>query len=77
MWAFLGSFSANTLQKQTFTKTHVIMSVNPLYLSGNYCLVFFHAMLMVKNDTYLPSTDVGPVESCFGPFGDNVSVGAR
>jgi hypothetical protein len=32
------------------------MSVNPLYLSGNYCLVPFHAMLMVKIDTYLPST---------------------
>jgi hypothetical protein len=25
-----------------------IMSVNPLYLFGNYCLVLFHAMLTVK-----------------------------
>jgi hypothetical protein len=41
-------FSADTLQKQIFTKTHGIMSVNPLYLSGNYCLVLFHAMLTVK-----------------------------
>jgi hypothetical protein len=22
-------------------------------------------------------SDVGPLESCFGPFGDGVSVGAR
>jgi hypothetical protein len=33
-------------------------------------------MLMVKNNTYLPST-VGHVESRFDPFGDSVSVGAR
>jgi hypothetical protein len=32
------------------------MSVNPLYLSANYYLVFFHAMLTVKIDTYLLST---------------------
>jgi hypothetical protein len=32
------------------------MSVNPLYLSGNYCLVLFHVSLTVKIDTYLPST---------------------
>jgi hypothetical protein len=44
-WFFL----ADTLQKQTFTKTRGIMSVNPLYQSDNYCLVLFHAMLMVKN----------------------------
>jgi hypothetical protein len=41
-------FSADTLQKQAFTKTYGILSVDPLYLSGNYCLLLFHAILMVK-----------------------------
>jgi hypothetical protein len=40
---------------------------------------FMHPIFVLKNrcDTMELLCDVGHVDSCFGPFGDSVSIGAR
>jgi hypothetical protein len=68
-------FSADTLQKQTFTKTRGILSVNPLYLSGNYVLAFFLVSLTVKNKSYLPSTNSPKLTLCSSLSKDKLSDG--
>jgi hypothetical protein len=47
-----------------FTKTHGILSVDPLYLCGSYVLGPFSCFLMFKFDTYLPSTNSPKLTLC-------------
>jgi hypothetical protein len=53
------------------------MSINPLYLSGNYYLVLFHAMSTVKNDIYLSSTIVQAQTKFLLLFGNKHAMKAR